>query len=118
MISDLEAIGRINLLSHGKTVGGELTFTLPLVLDAIRECSANEIAVLGVEIFRVKGDLYQTVAMSGYELPEQDWPDYVKANNALAEEFVKMNALGDQHFYVLTSSSWREFCEIREMRRS
>jgi hypothetical protein len=39
--------------------------------------------------------------------------DYVKANNALAEEFVRLNPTGDDHVYVLTTVSWREFQEMK-----
>jgi hypothetical protein len=118
MTNDIEAIESISSLSNGKTIGGELGFTFPEVLEAISQCTANKVAVLGVEIFRVKADSYETAKMSGYELPDQDWPEYVNANNALAEDFVKTNPAGDQHIYVLTTSSWREFCKIQEVKRS
>lgn len=118
MISDMNTIGSISSLANGKTIGGELGFTFPEVVDAIRQCTINRIAVLGVEVFRVKGESYETATMSGYELPDQDWPAFVSANNALAEEFVKANPSGDQHIYVLTTSSWREFCKIQEVKSS
>ena len=41
------------------------------------------------------------------------WADYVKANNRLAEEFVKLHPTGDDHVYVLTAASWREFHEMK-----
>jgi hypothetical protein len=66
--------------------------------------------------FQVRGETYKTKKMSPYELPDQSWLDYVEANNALADEFIKMNPTGDNHIYVLTTSSWREFCKIPEMR--
>jgi hypothetical protein len=31
---------------------------------------------------------------------------------------VRRNPLGDEHVYVLTTSSWREFCEIQATKRS
>ncbi len=118
MISDMNAIETINSLSNGRTIGGELAFTFPEVVDAIRQCTTNQIVVLGVEVFRVRGEVYETATMSGYELPDQDWLEFVSANNVLAEEFVNANPSGDQHIYVLTTSSWREFCKIQEVKSS
>jgi hypothetical protein len=124
MTSDIEAIECISSLANGKTIGGELGFTYPEVLEAIRLSTVSSIAVLGVEIFRVTGQGYETITMSGYDLtmsgydlPDQDWSHYVMANNALAEEFIKANPTGDQHIYVLTTSSLREFRRITEERR-
>jgi hypothetical protein len=116
MTSDLDTVPSIASIANGKTVGGELGFTFPDVLEAIRLCTTNGIAILGVEILEVRGETYVTTKMSAYELADQEWDDYVSANNALAEEFVKSNPSGDQHIYVLTTSSWREFCKIQEMK--
>jgi hypothetical protein len=117
MTSDIEAIECISSLANGKTIGGELGFTYPEVLEAVRLSTVSSIAVLGVEIFRVTGQGYETITMSGYDLPDQDWSHYVMANNALAEEFIKANPTGDQHIYILTTSSLREFRRITEERR-
>ena len=117
MIADLETIFLITAIANGKTVGGELGFSFPEVLEAVRLCTANQIAVLGVEIFVVRGETYETQRLSGYELQDQEWEGYVSANNALAEKFISENPTGDDHIYVLTSSSWREFCKIQDMKR-
>ena len=118
-MNDIESISSIVSVANDKSVSGELGFSYPDVLDAIGLCTINSIAVLGVELFQVRGDLFDTIKMSGYELPDphQDWSDYVAANNALAEEFVKLNPSGDDHIYVLTSSSWREFCQVQEVKK-
>jgi hypothetical protein len=47
----------------------------------------------------------------------QEWPEYVKENNVHAEEFVRQNPAGDDHVYVLTTSSWRELGKIKEMKK-
>ncbi|MDQ2843578.1 MAG: hypothetical protein M3Y72_21560 [Acidobacteriota bacterium] len=119
MINDLETISSIVSIANGGSVSGELGFSYPNVLEAIRLCTMNGIAVLGVELFQVCGELFDTVKISGYELPDpnQNWTDYVAANNALAEEFVGLNPSGDDHVYVLTSSSWREFCKVQDVKR-
>ena len=89
-------------------------------MQVIKLCSTNLIAVLGPDLFKISSDgLYQTVKLSGYHLeirqnPQriEEWPEYVKINNALAEEFVRQNPVGDDHVYILTTSSWSEFCKI------
>ncbi len=119
-MNDIESISAIVSIANDKSVSGELGFSYPDVLEAIRLCTVNSIAVLGVELFQVRGELFDTIKMSGYELPDprQDhWSDYVAANNALAEEFVKLNPSGDDHIYVLTSSSWQEFCKVQEVKK-
>jgi hypothetical protein len=52
MKSDMELIESIKAASIGST-GDELTFAFPEVLDVIKQCCANEIAVLGVEVHKV-----------------------------------------------------------------
>jgi len=123
MTSDFETISSIASLASGKTVGGEPAFTFPEVSEVIRLCTMNEIAILGVEIFEVRADGYYTKNLSVYDQqmkssPEQkqQWTGYVGENNTLAEEFIRLNPSGDDHIYVLTTSSWREFCKVQEMR--
>jgi hypothetical protein len=123
MKSDFELIPSIADAAIG-AVGDEMTFSFPEVLEVIRLCSANHIAVLGVEVFEVRAEGYHTKNLSLYDQeinggPDsvEGWPDYVKLNNGLAENFVHQNQKGDDHVYVLTTSSWREFRKIQETRR-
>ena len=91
----------------------------------IKVCSANLIAVLGPDLFKISDDgLYETEKLSEYHLgnkqdPQsiEEWPEYVRTNNALAEEFARQNPAGDDHVYILTTASWREFKEIQHMKR-
>ena len=124
MTNDFETIPSIASRASGKTVGEELAFTFPEVSKVIRMCTMNEIAVLGVEIFEVRAGGYFTKNLSVYDqhmksnLEEKhQWTGYVGENNALAEEFIRLNPKGDDHIYVLTASSWREFCKVQEMRQ-
>jgi len=106
-----------------------LNFTFPEVLDVIRMCTGNDIAVLGVDVFEVRADGYLTKQLSAYsygqkaqqelddKLRDQGWSSYVGASNELAGRFVREHPTGDDHVYVLTTSSWREFCVIQEMKR-
>jgi hypothetical protein len=123
-MEDFEGIKGITEAAIGK-VGDELTFSFPEVLKVIELCSANQIAVLGVELFQVRPDGHYAFGSSDYHLQEKqkwptvqsaDWPEYVSWNNGLAEECVRRNPLGDEHVYVLSTSSWREFCEVQATR--
>ena len=120
MTSDLEHVESIARAASGKTMGDELAFTFPEVAEVIKRCSEHQIAVLGVEVFEVRPTGYLTKNLSDYDQrtgsgPKQQagWADYVRANNLLAEEFVKLHPTGDDHIYVLTTASWREFREIK-----
>ena len=120
MTGDLEQVDSIARAASGRTIGNELAFTFPEVSEVVRRCTENQIAVLGMEVFEVTPNGTLTKKLSVYDQqmgsgPEQreGWADYVKANNALAEEFVGVNPSGDDHVYVLTTASWREFQETK-----
>jgi hypothetical protein len=112
MTDDLKTLNAIANLANGKLVGGELEFTYPEVLEAIRLCTANRIAVLGIEAFEIKEDRYHTIALTGYEFQMHEWDQFVKENNASAEEFIRQNPAGDGHLFVLTTTSRGEFPRI------
>jgi hypothetical protein len=119
MTTDFAKTSSIAAIASG-AIGSELTFAFPKVLEAIGLYTENDIAVLGVEVLEVRPTGYFTKNLSVYDLqmargpiPREGWPDYVKANNVLAEKFVKLNPTGDDHVYVLTTASWRE-CQKME----
>ncbi len=116
MTRDFEQIPGVASAAIGKS-GDEPTFPFPEVLEVIELCSATLIAVLGLEMFLLKLGAYYASGCSDYDLQEKyrwptvslaDWPEYVKYNNALAAQVVRSNPLGADHFYVLTTASWRE----------
>jgi hypothetical protein len=122
MTQCFEKIPSTTALANDRSTG-ELAFTFPEVVEAIQLCTSNEIAVLGVEIFVTRNGEYYASGCSTYELqltqkwPEvrrHQWTDYTRENNILAEESVRSNPSGDDHDYILTTSSWREFCEIQK----
>jgi hypothetical protein len=122
MTSDMNAIESIKTAAIGN-IGDELMFSFPEVLQVIKRCSNNEIAVLGVEVQKALWDRYQTQYFSTYELgishsvtSKDEWTKYVCVNNALADQFVKQHPTGDDHFYVLTTSSWTEFIRLKEIK--
>jgi hypothetical protein len=124
MTQDFEQIPSIAALVNNN-VTGEPAFTFPEVVEVITLCTANQIAVLGMEIFLIKDKQYYASGCSTYDLQVMrmwpavqfcDWREYVTENNTLAEESVRSNPKGDEYVYVLTTSSWREFCTIQEAR--
>jgi hypothetical protein len=120
MSGDFESISSVATASVG-AVGGELMFTFPDVLKVVKLCSEHQIAVLGPDLFRIGNDgLLETEKLSGYHLqikenPKriEEWPSYVRTNNVLAEEFVTQNPAGDDHVYILSTASWREFQQMK-----
>ncbi|HLJ88953.1 MAG TPA: hypothetical protein VKZ53_19190 [Candidatus Angelobacter sp.] len=66
---------KIALTAARKTVGGELSFTFPEVLEIIMLCTINEIAVLGVEIFEVHSHGYRTKTLSIYDQQMKNSPN-------------------------------------------
>lgn len=125
-MGDFEQIREAAALAIGN-VGDELTFPFSKTLEVIALCSANEIAVLGVELFLVRPDGHYASGFSVYELQEKqlwptvrlaDWPHYVSYNNALAEEWIRQDPPGPDYVYIFTTSSWREFQEIQAIKDS
>jgi len=120
MNSEFDSIPQITFHAKGRSPGGELIFTFPEVIEVIKICTATRIAVLGVEIFLVTGAGYSALGSSDYDLrlsrkwpsvqPEQ-WNEYVRDNNDLAEQSVRENPAGDEHVYILTAASWAQFKE-------
>lgn len=102
------------------TVSDELTFTYPEVIEVVKLCTENLIAVLGVEIFEVRPEGYRTTDYSIYDqsmsnasnLSPDQWPDYVVENNSHAEEFIRFHPAGDDHVYILTVASWRRWLQL------
>jgi hypothetical protein len=123
-MDDFEQIPQVVAAAISR-VGDDLTFSFPEVLGVIDLCSANAIAVLGVEMLFVKDGAYNACGCSDYHIGEKskwplvdesNWPEYVKWNNALARESVLRYPLGDDHVYVLNTASWREFCHIQAVK--
>jgi hypothetical protein len=119
MKSDIEMFASIKAAAI-RSIGDELAFSFPQVLDVIKQCSINDIAVLGVDVHKDREGLIETVYLSGYEVPNslgiKDWKSYVPTDNSLAEIFVREHPTGTELFYLLGATSWREFCQIQAMK--
>ena len=116
MRSAFEQIEAIRGLANG-IIGNELYFTHPEALQVVEICTTKGIAVLGVEIFRARSEGFQAQGASDYEVAPQEWLAFVEQNNALAKECLRQNPAGDEHVYVLTTSSQDEFRELTGHRR-
>jgi hypothetical protein len=112
---DFEMIPAITGKSAGTFGNNELTFAFPEVLEVIQLCSANQVR---------DDQLYQTEQLSAYDLSigadpatSEQWPEYVAKNNGHAEEFIRQRPAGDDHVYVLTTSSWRELEKVKLLKK-
>jgi|ERR1035438_733387 hypothetical protein len=110
-MSDLEMVSSIASAVLRKN-SGELVFTVGRAAEVVQACTPSGIAVLGVEVF-------PGLNVSTYDqhlkdpADEKYWLGYVRANNALAEDFLRKNPAPSTDECILTTASWREFCEIK-----
>ena len=121
MTADFLLIPTIAAATAG-LLGTEPMFTFPKVSQVIKLCSAHQIAVLGVELFLVETGGYRASGCSDYDLrlasvwagvETENWEGYVAVNNSMAEDYICQNPAGDDHVYILTTASLREFRGIR-----
>lgn len=112
IMEDLISIVPAELLDRARLNETEFVFAHPDVLDVIRIATEHAVAILGIEVFEVKDGLLAQ-DYSGYEFPSgDDWRDFVLVNNRAAMEFVRSHPAGEDHGYILTSSSEREFRQL------
>lgn len=112
-MDDLSKVLPHEVTERAALVGGEWLLPYPEALDAITAATAHGIAVLGVESFEKRGDELHVLDYSGYEFsPSGDWRQFVEINNGAAAGFVESHAVGENHGYVLTSASAREFAQL------
>jgi hypothetical protein len=125
MRQDFEEIPAVAKAAIGKC-GDELTFPFPEILEVIDLCTRNRIAVLGVEVFLVKNNGYHAWGCSDYDIgitrkwrtvSAIDWDEYVNENNKLAEEGVRRRPVGDDHVYILTTTSLNEHAALQELKK-
>jgi hypothetical protein len=90
----------------------ELVLPYSEALRAIRIATEHDIAVLGLEAHEVKTDGLLTIGLadaSAYIRYAGDWKVYVAKMNSAAELWITEHRLGENHGYILTSTSEREF---------
>jgi hypothetical protein len=110
-MSDLEMVPAVESAALRRMPNGEFVFTLGRALKIIQSCSSSGIAVLGLEVFP---GLNVSTYDQHLKSPEDEryWPGYVRACNALAEDFVRKNPAPGTDECILTTASWREFCGL------
>jgi len=115
VMSDLEVIPAVASAVLRKMPNGELVFTVARAAGVIEACTSSGIAVLGVEVFP---GLNVSTYDQHLKVPasENYWPGYVRTNNALAEDFLRKNPASSSDECILSTTSWREFCEIQKPR--
>lgn len=106
-----ESLMKSALISAGSQ---ELIFPYAEALGVVALAVQHQIAVLGVEAFEVRKDgAVLALDCSGYEFPlAGDWEAFVTVNNSSAERWVHRHRLGENHGYILTSASEKEFAGL------
>lgn len=118
-MGDFEKILPVDLLqSVIRTLAGselELVFPFAETRRAILVATTHQIAVLGVEVFRILPDGLGVINYSGYGFDDKsdDWTLYVTLNNDAAAQFVSENERGPGYGYILTASSRTEAATLR-----
>lgn len=112
MTSDLETVPGVACAARRRLENGELVFSVKDVSTIIQSCKSCEIAVLGIEIFPGLNISIYDLRLKGPSR-EELWSEFVSGNNAQAQEFIKRQGEAKaESDCVLTTASWREFCEI------
>lgn len=112
-MDDLTAVVPTDLLARARRNENEFVFPHPDVLEVIRAATEHGVAILGVEMFEIKRGL-RAEDYSGYEFDcGDDWQGFVRENNSAALEFVRSHPSGEEHGYILTAVSEREFRQLR-----
>ena len=115
-MGELESILPEDLKRAAISSGSELVLPYAEALGAIRMATERQIAILGLEGFEVQKEGLLTVDYTGYSrwlAPEEAWGLYVAAMNTEAERWIKEHRLGENHGYILTSASEKEFASLR-----
>jgi hypothetical protein len=115
-VGDLERILPEELTNAAVSSNGELLLPYSEALRAIDVASKHQIAILGVELFEVQPSGLQALGWSDYQFTftsTNAWNDFVIANNSEAERCIKNCPLGQNHGYILTSTSQNEFASLK-----
>jgi hypothetical protein len=87
---------------------------IPHVKDAVGVATKYQIAVLGVEVFRILPDGLGTGGYSGYEFDlVEDWGRFVSLNNEAALLYIADHEFGSGYGYILTTTSASEFKALK-----
>jgi len=110
--NELDRVLPGEIRERGTWCGNELLLPYEEALQAIAVASQHRIAILGFEAFEIKRDGLLTVDLADASRDTNftgDWPAYVATMNAEGERWLRQHRLGENHGYILTSASQKEF---------
>jgi hypothetical protein len=111
VLSEHELLARFH--DYGQIHGGELYLASTAAHDFVAACQENEIAVVGIEGFKVSGDkrLPLLDCIADYSATSADtWQDFCRLCNKYSHEFLAAQPL-DQHIvFNLVTMSKDEWC--------
>jgi hypothetical protein len=114
IMGDLECALLEDLKKAAISSEHELVLPYAEALTAIAVATEYQIAVLGLESFEAQNNGLLTVDYSRYEFRiAGSWSEFVRTNNAEAERWIKEHRLGENHGYILTSTSEKEFASLK-----
>lgn len=114
MTNDLALALTAELQHAAKAFGNELFFRYHDVTGVIETATQHRVAILGLEFFELCNDGLRTFNYTGYEFQfTGDWGAFVIANNEQALQFVEANRGKENEGYILTSTSYKEFSNLR-----
>ena len=116
-MGELDLILPVELKNRALASGKELVLPFSEAVAAIGVATNHQIAILGLDAFEVQKDGgLQTVYLadaSRYISFSGNWNAYVASMNAEALVWIEQLRLGENHGYILTSTSEREFAAIK-----
>ena len=90
----------------------ELVLPYAQALQTISIATEHLIVILGLDAFEVRKEGLLTVSMTDASKVVRytgDWDAYVAIMNAQADRWLREHRLGENHGYILTSASKKEF---------
>jgi hypothetical protein len=103
-------------MERGVLWGDELLLPHPDALSAIQIASENQIAILGVDVHRVRQGGLETVLLFDPSRSISfagDWTSYVAAINAESARWTREHPPDEGHLYLLSSTSFDEFSNLK-----
>ena len=113
--NDLQRLLSNELRNAAISSGTELVLPYTEALRAIAVATEHQIAILGLEAFEVQKEGLLTVDLADASSHIQfsgDWAAYVARMNAEADRWLREHRLGENHGYILTSTSEKEFASL------
>jgi hypothetical protein len=115
VMADIKKVLPDEITRNSVRSGDEWIIPLHHVVEAIDIATANLIAVLGLEIFRISPSGFFTEGYSGYDFKRgADWGAFVQENNKAASQYVALHQFGEGYGYILTTTSAEEFSPLRD----